>query len=178
MALFAVNTGCRDQEICNLRWDWEVDTPLGSVFIVPAECVKNGRERLVILNHIARAVIDEVRGIHPEYVFTYKGKPLSRMLNTGWKKARKLANLPGVRVHDLKHTFGRRLRAAEVSFEDRQDLLGHKNKHVTTHYSAAQLTNLIAAANKVCGNRDQERPVLIILKRKRHQIRESLRSAA
>lgn len=26
------------------------------------------------------------------------------------------------RVHDLKHTFGRRLRAAGVSFEDRQDL--------------------------------------------------------
>jgi hypothetical protein len=26
----------------------------------------------------------------------------------------------------MKHTFGRRLRAAGVSFEDRQDLLGHK----------------------------------------------------
>ena len=24
MALFAVNTGCRDQEICQLRWEWEV----------------------------------------------------------------------------------------------------------------------------------------------------------
>jgi integrase len=24
MALFAVNTGCRDGEICNLLWDWEV----------------------------------------------------------------------------------------------------------------------------------------------------------
>ena len=32
-----------------------------------------------------------------------------------------------VRVHDLKHTFGRRLRAAGVSFEDRQDLLGHRS---------------------------------------------------
>jgi integrase len=25
MALFAVNTGCRDGEICNLRWEWEVE---------------------------------------------------------------------------------------------------------------------------------------------------------
>ena len=24
MALFAVNTGCRDQEICKLQWSWEV----------------------------------------------------------------------------------------------------------------------------------------------------------
>ena len=34
-----------------------------------------------------------------------------------------------VRVHDLKHTFGRRLRAAGVSFEDRQDLLGQERSH-------------------------------------------------
>jgi len=56
-----------------------------------------------------------------------------------------------VRVHDLKHTFGRRLRAAGVSFEDRQDLLGHKSGRITTHYSRAELSNLIAAAKKVCG---------------------------
>ena len=55
-----------------------------------------------------------------------------------------------MRVHDLKHTFGRRLRAAGVSFEDRQDLLGHKSNKITTHYSAAELSNLWGAANKVC----------------------------
>ena len=49
------------------------------------------------------------------------------MLNTAWMKARVRAGLPHVRVHDLKHTFGRRLRAEGVSFEDRQDLLGHKS---------------------------------------------------
>src|SRR4051794_18107448 len=54
------------------------------------------------------------------------------------------------RVHDLKHTFGRRLRAAGVSFEDRQDLLGHRSGRITTHYSAAELSRLIAAANSVC----------------------------
>ena len=49
---------------------------------------------------------------------------------------------------DLKHTYGRRLRAAGVSFEDRQDLLGHKSTRITTHYSAAELANLIAASEK------------------------------
>ena len=38
---------------------------------------------------------------------------------------------------------GRRLRAAGVSFEDRQDLLGHKSGRITTHYSQAELTSLI-----------------------------------
>jgi integrase len=49
------------------------------------------------------------------------------------------------------HTFGRRLRAAGVSFEDRQDLLGHKSQRITTHYSHPELSNLIAAAEKACG---------------------------
>jgi integrase len=117
MALFAVNTGCRDQEDCQLRWDWEVAVPelATSVFIIPAERVKNGHERLVVLNHAARSVIDARRGLHSVHVFTCKGKPITRMMTSGWKSARIRAGLPQVRVHDLKHTFGRRLRAAGVS---------------------------------------------------------------
>ncbi len=127
MALFAVNTGCRDQEICSLRWEWEVKIPElnTSVFIIPGAEVKNGEDRLVVLNKVALSVINEVRSQHTEYVFTYAGRQLSRMLNSAWIKARKRVSL-SVRVHDLKHTFGRRLRAAGISFEDRQDLLGHK----------------------------------------------------
>lgn len=150
MALFAVNTGCRDQEICNLKWEWEIKVPEGSVFIIPKWRVKNRDERLVVLNKVARQVIDEVRGMHAEYVFTYQGKPIKHMLNSGWKSARLRVGFPHVRVHDLKHTFGRRLRATGVNFEDRQDLLGHKSGRITTHYSMAELNNLIQAANKVC----------------------------
>jgi integrase len=56
MALFKVNTGCRDQEVCSLRWEWEVPVPeMGiSVFIIPAGRVKNRQDRLVVLNRIAR----------------------------------------------------------------------------------------------------------------------------
>jgi integrase len=150
MALFAVNTGCRDREICNLRWEWEIKTPHGSVFIIPGQKVKNREDRLVILNQISQSVIEEMRNKHSEFVFTYKGKPINRMLNSAWKKARLRAGLTQVRVHDLKHTFGRRLRAAGVSFEDRQDLLGHKSGRITTHYSTAELNSLVTASNKVC----------------------------
>ena len=152
MVLFAVNTGCRDQEICSLRWEWEMKVPElnASVFIIPGTAVKNGEDRLVVLNKIARSVIEEARGQHPECVFTYSDRPVARMLNSAWKKARLRSGLGNVRVHDLKHTFGRRLRAAGVGFEDRQDLLGHKSGRITTHYSAAEIGNLITAANRVC----------------------------
>jgi hypothetical protein len=56
----------------------------------------------------------------------------------------------GMRVHELKHTFGRRLRAAGVSVEDRQDLLGNKTGKIMTHYSAAAFEGLVDAANSVC----------------------------
>jgi integrase len=150
MALFAVNTGCRDQEICHLRWESGVQTSHDSVFIIPGQYVKNREDRLVVLNQIARKVIEESRGKHPIYVFTYKNKPITRMLNSAWITARKHAQLPTIRVHDLKHTFGRRLRAAGVSFEDRQDLLGHRSGRITTHYSAAELVSLLNASEKVC----------------------------
>lgn len=168
MALFKVNTGCRDAEVCGLRWDWEIEVPeLGtSVFVIPGEKVKNGAERLVVLNRIARDVVAKRRGTHAEFVFTFRGKAVATMNNTAWQSARTRAGLPQVRVHDLKHTFGRRLRAAGVSFEDRQDLLGHKSGRITTHYSAAELQNLIAAAEQVCEVGSRKSPALVVLKKK------------
>jgi integrase len=182
MALFKVNTGCREAEVCKLRWEWEVKVPEleTSVFIIPNTYVKNGEDRMVVLNRVARSVIDEVRGEHPEFVFTYQGRQVTKILNSAWKCARTRAadqleadtkeqapwGLRHVRVHDLKHTFGRRLRAAGVSFEDRQDLLGHKNGRITTHYSQAELENLIAAAEKVCGQTSRKSPALMLLRKK------------
>lgn len=166
VALFAVNTGCRDQEICGLKWDWEVLVPEleTSVFIIPAAYVKNGDERLVVLNRIARSVLQEVRGQHREYVFSYQGKRITRIMNSAWLRARNKADLPHLRVHDLKHTYGRRLRAAGVSFEDRQDLLGHRSGRITTHYSAAELSRLLEASERVC-DRGKGRPELVVLRR-------------
>lgn len=173
MALFAVNTGCREQEICQLRWDWEETLhALGtSVFILPEWAVKGQEgktvERIVPLNKVAKSVIEGQRGGHPEWVFPYKGKPLDRMNNRAWRTARKEAGLEQVRVHDLRHTCGRRLRAAGVSLEDRQDILGHKSGRITTHYSAAEIRNLIRAVDLLCEqNQEPELTVINLSRRK------------
>jgi len=131
------------------------------------------------------SIIDGQRGLHKKYVFPY-GQPdeygptaMHRMNDTAWKKARiraaakwekehKSPPHPGFRsisVHDLKHTFGRRLRAANVKEEDRKALLGHKNGSITSHYSTAELEHLIEAANKVSAT-DSRGPSLTILTRK------------
>ncbi|KMN21785.1 integrase [Pseudomonas helleri] len=189
MAMFKVNTGCREQEVCKLRWDWEIYVPEldTSVFLIPAgfggrrenSGVKNGEDRLVVLNGVAKSVIEKQRGLSKEWVFPYDGTGMHRMNDSAWKKARVRAAriwqekylrpaLPGfasIRVHDLKHTFGRRLRAAGVTLEDRKALLGHKNGSITSHYSTAELGQLIEAANKASST-DSRGPALTILRRK------------
>lgn len=73
MCLFKVNTGCREKDVCQPRWDWEIRVPEldTSMFIVPGELVKNREERLIVLNRVAKSVVEEVRGIHPEHVFNF-----------------------------------------------------------------------------------------------------------
>lgn len=158
MALFMVNTGLRDQELCGLRWEWEcqVSGTDRTIFILPEEITKNGRERIVPLNSVARSIIEERRGIHPEYVFTYQGERRARMIGWSWRKARERAGLPDVRVHDLRHTFGMRLRAAGVSYEDRQDLLGHHAGRITTHYSRVEISHLINCVELLCEHKRVE----------------------
>ncbi len=166
MALFAINTGCREREITQLRWRQEYRLPaLGvSVFVLSGDSTKNGEERVVLLNAVARSIIESCRGHHPDYVFIYDGNPVERMNNSAWRRARIKAGLEAVRVHDLRHTFGMRLRAAGVSMEDRQDLLGHKSGRITTHYSAAELGNLLAAVDKIAEPMFQESPNLILIR--------------
>lgn len=168
MCLFKVNTGCREQEVCRLKWAYECQVPEldTSVFIIPADKVKNREERLVVLNRIAKSIVESQRGIHPDYVFTYRGHHVTKMYNSAWKRVRELVGLKQVRIHDLKHTFGRRLRAAGVSVETRKVLLGHKNGDITTHYSAPELEELIQAAERVCEQKSGKTPALVVLRRK------------
>jgi len=74
MALFKVNTGMREQEVCSLEWSWEVkvDALKTSVFIIPGAIVKNREDRLVVLNCVARSVVEKMRGHHPRFVFAYR----------------------------------------------------------------------------------------------------------
>ena len=97
-------------------------------------------------------------------MFNYRGRPVTRIYNSGWKLARDKAarryaqehgepvawGFANLRLHDLKHTFGRRLRAAGVSQETRKVLLGHRNGDITSHYSAPEIEELLEAANRVC----------------------------
>lgn len=151
MALFTLNTGCRDDVVCNLQWEWELPIPaLGiSVFVVPPKHVKGEahrkQERVLVLNTVAQKVIEQRRGTHPTHVFTYRGKPIEGMSNNGWINARKKAKVGDLHVHDLRHTVGLRLREAKVQESTISAVLWHSNRTITGHYSMAQVVEIFEA---------------------------------
>ena len=161
MALFAVNTGLRESNVCGLEWAWEVAVPEvnRSVFVIPPEAFKSKRAHVVILNDVAWSIVQAQRGKDPIWVFPYRGRRMTTMNNNAWQRVRREAGLQGVRIHDLRHTFACRLRAAGVSAEDREALLGHANHSMVGHYASADVGRLLKQANLVL-NRKETRTVL------------------
>jgi integrase len=146
-----------------------------SVFILPETITKTRTERVVVLNAIVHRVVASRRGMDREYVFAHRGKPLYRLHNSGWKTAWRKAGLPVEKrvqrgVHNLRHTFGRRLRGVGVPLETRKLLLGHASGDITTHYSAAEIKELIDAVEKIADRGGAQTPTLTLISRKRETV--------
>lgn len=171
MVKFTLNTGCRDENVCGLKWEWErhIKEIGRSVFVIPEDATKMGRAHVVILNDVAWGVVQACRGMDKEYVFVYRHERVKNteleprmayhrvgtMNNTAYQGARRKAGISGVRVHDLRHTFGSRLRDAGVSEEDRSLLLGHVTTSMAQHYAAATIERLVDVANSVRNTKDR-----------------------
>ncbi len=145
MVLFSVNTGCRQEEVCGLRWD----ESRPEHFLLSKQRTKTKRARRVPLNRVARRVIEDCRGDHGERVFVYRGNPVTKINNTAWKKARARARL-SIRVHDLRHSFAVRLREAGVHAWTISALLGHQSKTITEHYAQPRMAELLEAVERLC----------------------------
>jgi len=131
---------------------------------------------VLVLNDVAWRIVEEQRGLHSEFVFVYRRErtkhvelepamawsPVDTINNTGFQNARAAAGLARVRVHDLRHTYGQRLRDAAVAEEDRSLLLGHSIDGMAQHYAAATIARLIEAANKVTETRDRTTVLRIV----------------
>lgn len=165
MALFGLHTGCRQGEICGLRWEWLKEREGIEYFALPSEATKNAEGKPVVLNRTARAIVESRRGVHQSHVFTFKPRggdeaPVEKLLNSAWKRARTQAGLPALQVHDLRRTFASRLRDEGVAEWTIADLLGHKRGSVTRLYALPTLRELLAAAELLC----RQEPVLAVVK--------------
>jgi len=165
IATFLIHTGLRARELCALEWAWErQDSPI-VCFEISGEHTKNNQDKLVVCNRVARAIVESRRGNGSQFVFpSPKGGRRSDVKGTGWRSGRERAadlleletgekapeGFRRLRVHDLRHTFGQRLRRCGVVNETRKDLLGHLNRDPTTGYSAVEVAELYRGVEALC----------------------------
>ena len=94
-------------------------TPLSADEDIPWKCrrlvIGTGTGSLPVMDEVKREA--KRRGIKVVILPTVEAIAELEKHNSAWQKARNETGLTQVRVHDLKHTFGRRLRAAGVPLE-------------------------------------------------------------
>lgn len=169
--LFILNTGVRSNVVCQLRWEWEYQFNIAgkqcSLFIVPRRYVKGRKqEKIIVCNSVAQQVIDNQRGRHDEFVFTFYRvtkednkptyKPIRSLHNTAWQRVRREVGLDDLHVHDLRHTVGMRLRMAGVAERTQDEILWHSNSGMSSHYAAAQIREIYDALELISKKGDYE----------------------
>ena len=98
---------------------------------------KSGKPRRIALN---RSALDLLRSVQPvtgnPYIFpsAVTGRP-SASLHFPWDRIRRRAELPDVRLHDLRHSFASFLVNAGIPLYTVQKLLGHSAVRYTERYS-------------------------------------------
>lgn len=125
-------TGCRKGELLNLEWA-QVDLERG-VLNLPDS--KTGSKQ-VVLSPDAVAIFKRLGRDNPNgYVWPGdNGSLAGNALTWHWDHIRKQADLEGVRLHDLRHSFASLAISAGVPLATIGGLLGHKDLKSTQRYA-------------------------------------------
>jgi integrase len=153
---FLLLTGARKGEARTAKWQ-DIDQERG-VWCVPVS--KNGRSRRVMLSSAALSVLNQTReqskalGLPDgpnDFLFT---NPRSRTryntFHIAYFKARDIAGLQDVRIHDLRHTYASLLINNGVTLYEVQELLGHSSPAMTQRY-AHLLPNQLRERTEIIG---------------------------
>ncbi|MBL4718761.1 MAG: tyrosine-type recombinase/integrase, partial [Erythrobacter sp.] len=84
---------------------------------------------------------------YPFWNYSYR-KPL-RCVNGFWRRLRDEAGLPGVRIHDLRHTFASHAAMNKETLPMIGRLLGHANVQTTARYAHLDDRHLLEAAQQI-----------------------------
>lgn len=133
LAEFCLETGLRQGNAKRLEWR-QVDFGRNRVTLSAGE-MKNRSPLMVPLTPRAAAMLLRLRGRHPRFVFTYKGRPIQQPTNTAWYAALERLGLAGVRFHDLRHTWASWHMEAGTDALILQKLGGWKTAQMVSRYT-------------------------------------------
>jgi integrase len=154
--IVAFNTGMREGELRLLKWSY-VDR-VNNYIRLPAEVTKEDRQKNIPVNHhVRKALASLPRAIQHDYVFTYKGQPITSPggLKRSFKTACKETDIPhgtktpnGIIFHDIRRTVKTNMLEAGMDKVHRDLILGHSLKGMDVHYMAPSEDALRKAMDK------------------------------
>lgn len=142
-------TGCRKSEILTLEWPFVsferrcLNLPVSKS---GAKAVPLAASALDVLAGLSR---DEARAGRPHWVFPAArgGGPYS-LPYKDWQTVAARAGLPGVRLHDLRHSYASVAVSDGTSLYITAKLLGHKQSRTTERYAHLEDSPVRAAAER------------------------------
>ena len=140
-------TGARLREILDLKWEY-VDLERGLLFLPDS---KTGR-KTIVLNGPAIEIIAGLSRVG-DFVIAgeHKDKPRTD-LNRPWRAVIKRAGLPGLRIHDLRHTHASFGAGAGLGLPIIGKLLGHTQASTTQRYAHLDADPLRRASEQIAGH--------------------------
>ncbi|MBL6600858.1 MAG: tyrosine-type recombinase/integrase [Alphaproteobacteria bacterium] len=130
-----IMTGARRSEVMRAEWS-EFDLERG-IWTKPSHHTKQKKTERTPLSAPARQLLSAMkRGSNSQWLFPGRtGKGPRTEIKGFWESVRKSADLEGVRVHDLRHTFASHLVSSGYSLELIGRLVGHTQAATTRRYA-------------------------------------------
>jgi integrase len=140
-------TGARLREILDLRWD-HVDLQRGLLFLPDS---KTGK-KTIVLGAAALAVLENLPRVGSFVIAgTDDGRPRAD-LQRPWSLVSRRAGLPGLRLHDLRHSFASVGAGSGFGLPVIGKLLGHSNSKTTERYAHLAADPLRRASDAISGS--------------------------
>lgn len=145
-------TGARKGEVLSATWG-QFDLEAGN-WVKPSSHTKQKREHKVPLSAPAIELLSDIKeddAQQDDFVFPSRGikTPHLTEIKKAWASACKRANIEGVRLHDLRHTFASLLASSGQSLPLIGQLLGHTQASTTKRYAHFYDDPLRAATERV-----------------------------
>jgi integrase len=139
----AMHTGMRRSEILALCWS-DLDLRRRTITLTHT---KNNERRVIPINDTVAATLKAwPRAVGSDALFPELNGPM--VTRSFWRACRK-AEVPNLRLHDLRHTFASYLAMGGFNLRTIQQLLGHKDLRMTSRYAHLSADHLSQAVKSL-----------------------------
>ena len=149
MAKLSLETGLRKSNVTGLQWS-QVDLVRRCAWIHPDQA-KARKAIAVPLSAAAVIVLREQIGVHAEFVFAFRGKPISQVNTKAWRQALERTGITNFRWHDLRHTWASWHVQAGTPLHVLQELGGWESVEMVRRYAHLSTDHLAEYVERMSG---------------------------